>query len=143
MEPKRVLDDLQVNVKIKIAALWVSAELLYLYGDVIGFWSPGTIQRMMEGDMVVLKVTPLVLLGIAVVMSIPPIMIALSLWFRPVVSRALNVIFGLAEAALMAYTMIDAWKYGMYFYVYLGVVEVIVTLLIVWLALTWPKHVRD
>ena len=40
----------------------------------------------------------------------------------------------------MLFTMIDAWKLGFHFYVYLGVVEALLTLLIVWYALTWPRQ---
>ena len=42
--------------------------------------------------------------------------------------------------AVMLFTMIDAVKSGIHFYLYLGVVEVLLTLLIVWYALTWPTH---
>jgi hypothetical protein len=38
------------------------------------------------------------------------------------------------------FTMIDAWKFGFYFYIYLGVVEVALTSLVVWYALTWPRQ---
>jgi hypothetical protein len=36
--------------------------------------------------------------------------------------------------------MIDAWKFGGYFYVYLGVLEVLLTGFVVWYALTWPSR---
>lgn len=47
---------------------------------------------------------------------------------------------GAAYTANMLFTMIDAVKFGFHFYVYLGVVEALLTLLIVWYALTWPSR---
>jgi hypothetical protein len=111
----------------------------YIYGDLIGFYIPGGLQRIMDGKFGFGPVTPILLLGFAVVMSAPAIMVALTLLLKPGAGRWLNVIMGLAETALMLYTMIDAWKFGYAFYIYLGVVEVTLTLLIVWFALTWPR----
>jgi hypothetical protein len=73
-------------------------------------------------------------------MSIPAVMIALALLLKPAASRWLNVTMGAAYAAINFYTMIDAWKFGYYYYVYLTVVDVILSLLIVWYSLTWPRQ---
>jgi hypothetical protein len=136
------LEDFSVPVKAKISALWASAMFCYIYGDLVGFYVPGGLQRIMDGKFGLGPVTPILLLGFAVVMSLPAVMVALTLLLKPAASRWLNVIMGLAETALMLYTMIDAWKFGYQFYIYLGVVEVILTLLVVWYALTWPKSVQ-
>ena len=136
----RTLDNARVHVKAKLSALWASAMFCYAYGDLIGFYVPGGLQKMIDGTLLPFPITPYVLLGFALVMSIPAVMVAATLLLGPDVSRWLNVIAGLAETALMAYTMIDAWKFGFYFYIYLGVVEVVLTLLIVWCALTWPRE---
>ena len=54
--------------------------------------------------------------------------------------RRLGIGLGLSGiAVIMRFTMIDAWKFGFHFYIYLGVVEVLPTLLIVWYELTWPR----
>jgi hypothetical protein len=67
-------------------------------------------------------------------------MVALTVLLKPVASRWLNVVMGSALTALILFTMIDAWKFGYYFYIYLGVVEVVLTSLVVWYALTWPRQ---
>ena len=143
MRDRSALDNSTVPVKAKIAALWASAMFCYIYGDLIGFYVPGGLQRIMDGKFGFGPVTPILLLGFALVMSAPAIMVALTFLLKPAVSRWLNAILGLAESALMLYTMIDAWKFGYYFYIYLGVVEVMVTGLIVWYAVTWPRHAQD
>ena len=35
-----ILEDVKVNIKIKLSALWVSIMFIYLYVDVFGFLSP-------------------------------------------------------------------------------------------------------
>jgi hypothetical protein len=85
-------------------------------------------------------VTPTLLLGVAILMSTPAVMVALTVLLKPVANRWLNVVMGAAYTTLILFTMIDAWKFGFHFYIYLGVVEVLLTLVIVWYALTWPRQ---
>jgi hypothetical protein len=134
------LDNSAMSIRARIVVLWVSATLLYLYGDVIGFYVPGGLQRIIDGKLGNWTVTPSWLLGVAVVMSTPAVMAALTVLLKPVASRWLNGVVGSLYTALILFTMIDAWKFGYYFYIYLGVVEVVLTLLVVWYALTWPKQ---
>ena len=135
-----MLDDVKIHVKAKISALWASATLSYLYGDVIGFYSPGGLQKMMDGKMGSWQTTQGLLLGVSVVMAFPAVMVVLSLILRAPLSRWLNVAVGLVYTVIMLGTMVGAWGYGFYFYLYLGVVEVTLTSLIVWYALTWPRQ---
>ena len=67
-------------------------------------------------------------------------LVALTVSLKPVASRWLNVGMGDAFMALILFTMIDAWKFGYYFYIYLGVVEVLLTLLFVSYALRRPRQ---
>ena len=133
------LDDSVGSIKVRISALWVAATLCYLYGDVIAFYVPGGLQKMLDGKMGPWAATPSVLLGVAVLMSAPALMVALTFLLKPVASRWLNIAMGSAYSALMLFTMIDAWRLGAYFYIYLGVVEAFLTLLVVWYALRWPR----
>jgi hypothetical protein len=67
-------------------------------------------------------------------MSIPSVMVFLSLVLRPNLNRWLNIILGVLYTLIILATMPHAWMY----YLYLGVVEAILTLLIVWFAWRWP-----
>jgi hypothetical protein len=44
-----VLEDAQVNVKIKLAGFWGTLLLIYIYVDIFGFYKPGTIQNILAG----------------------------------------------------------------------------------------------
>ncbi len=38
------LEDLKINVKIKLAALWASVMFCYIYADYFGLYEPGKLQ---------------------------------------------------------------------------------------------------
>lgn len=132
-----VLDDMKVHVKLKIAALWTSLMLCYVYGDYFGLYKPGNLQGMLQGRMGPLgPTTQGVLLGTAVLMAIPAVMVYLSVALKPSVNRWVNIVLGAAYAAIMLITMPGAWN----FYIFLGIIEVALSLLIIWHAWTWPRR---
>ncbi len=135
-----MLDEPRVHVKAKLAALWASATLCYLYGDFIALYSPGALQMISGGKMGPLPITQLLLLGIAVVMAFPAVMVVLSLILSAPWSRRLNVVAGTIYTAIMLTTMVGAWAGNSYFYLYLGVVEVALTSCVVWYAVKWPEQ---
>ena len=132
-----VLDDIKIHVKMKLSALWVSVMLCYIYGDYFGLYEPGKLQGMLEGKMGPLgPTTQGVLLGTAILMAIPSVMVFLSLALKPNPNRWVNIILGVIYTVIMLITMPGAWA----FYKFLGVVEVVLTALIVWYAWNWPKR---
>jgi hypothetical protein len=133
---KAPLEDLKVPVRLKLAALWTSLMFLYIYGDYFGLYQPGNLQGMLQGKMGPLgPTTQGVLLGTSLLMAVPSLMIFLSLVMRPMLSRVLNMILGLIYAIIMLVTMPGAWT----FYLLLGVIEIALSLLIVWHAWKWPR----
>ena len=135
-EPSTALDDIKVHVKVKISALWASLMFCYIYGDYFGLYKPGTLQDMLAGKMGPLgPTTQGILLGTSAMMAIPSVMVFLSLVLRPSLNRWLNIILGLVYTAIMLVTMPGEWTY----YIFLGVIEVILTILIVWFAWKWPR----
>lgn len=130
------LQDFKVNVKLKLSALWASLVLCYLYGDYFGLYVPGSLQSMLDGKMGPLGATTQgVLLFTSAMMAIPSLMVALSLLLKPAMSRWMNIVFGLVYTAIILMTMPGAW----HFYIFLGIIEATLTLIIVWTAWHWPK----
>ena len=140
MNPKMILDDMSLHVKIKISALWVSTMMCYLYADLLAFYQPGSIQKIMEGNLGGWQTTPGFLLVSAAVMAIPSVMIFLTLVLNASASRWFNIIFGVFDTAKALITTVGAFKYHFYFYIFLGSIEVVLLGLIIWYAWTWPKH---
>ncbi len=132
------LEDFKVNVKNKISALWTSVMFCYIYGDYFELYVPKKVEGMISGEN--LLGSPMKLFTATLLLTIPALMIFLSLLLKPKINRWLNLIFGIFYTALMlliAFTSITKW---LTFYVFLAIVESIITSIIVWQAWTWPKE---
>ena len=135
-------DDVRVHVRLKLFALWSSAMFFYIYGDYFQLWQPGHLQGMLAGQLFFPGSPQWVLLGGASVMIIPSLMPFFALVLPVRLNRWLNIIFGVVYSLIML-AVIVASKAGWYFYTMYAVIEIILTLLIVWSAWTWPKQAGD
>ena len=132
------LDDIKIDVKMKISALWASVMFCYIYADYFGLYVPGALQKMLAGKMGPLgSTTQGVLLGTSLVMAIPSVMIFLSLVLKPNLNRWLNIVFGAIYTLIILITMWD-WA----FYIFFGVIEIALTGSVVWYAWHWPKQLE-
>lgn len=134
------LEDFKINVKFKLSALWISVMFCYIYGDFFTLFVPGHIQSLMDGKSGVGETTPWKLLMFAILMTLPSVMVFLSLVLKPKVNRWTNISVGIFFTAIMVLvvaTSIDNW---MLFFIFSGVVEIVITSLIVWYAWRWPKQ---
>ncbi len=133
-----ILEDVKINVKIKLSALWVAVMLCYLYGDIFGLYKPGLIEEIIAGKVAGIQITQVWLLGVVILMAIPSVMVFLSVTLKAKANRWVNIILGIVYTVVMLYTMLmpEVWTY----YIFLGIVEVVLTALIVWYAWKWPKQ---
>lgn len=133
----KVLDDPKINVKLKLAGLWTSTMFLYVYGDFFGLFQPGDVQKLYDGKIPGMgPSTQSLVLFCAIAVTIPALMICLSLAMKPALNRWTNIVLGLVYTLFMLVTMPGTW----WFYLFLGVVEMTLTLAIVWVAWTWPTQ---
>jgi len=129
------LSDLQIHVKLKLSALWATTVLCYIYGDLFGFFKQQMLAEIVSGKAGPIG-TQAGLLAAAITVAIPSVMVILSLVAKPQISRWLSIVLGIAYTIIMLVTLQGAWMY----YIFLGVIEIVLTLLIVWYALHWPKQ---
>ncbi len=133
-------ENVRIDVKLKLSALWSSVMFCYIYGDFFSLFVPGRIDSLMNGNSGAGTTTPLKLLMFAILMTLPSVMVFLSLLLKPKINRWANISMGIFFTAIMVLvvaTSIDKW---MIFYIFLGVIEIVITLLIVWHAWNWPKQ---
>ena len=131
-------EDVKVNIKIKLSALWTSVTLCYLYGDYFELYVPQKTQGLVNG--VNMLDNPIKLFAAAILLAIPAVMVFLSIILKATVNRRLNIVVGIFYTALMlliAFTSITPWRA---FYVFLAIVESFVTSLIVCYAWKWTKN---
>ena len=133
------LEDVKINVKIKLSALWITAMLCYAYGDILAFMQPGAIEDLiMEKGAGGIPITQVSLLGIAISMAIPSVMIFLSLTLKPIANRWANIILGIFYTCFVA--LVGFGVETSYYFMFLSIVEIVLTALIVWNAWKWPRH---
>ena len=136
----RILEDVKINVKLKISVLWVAVMFIYVYADLKALFIPGFLELIMAGEVFGgIKITQELWLGAAILMTIPSVMIFLSLILRPKVNRWTNIIFGIVYTVVNIVNLLsieDPWA----FIIFYNIVEGVLTLLIVWYAWKWPKQ---
>jgi len=132
----RKLADAGIDVKLKLSALWVSVMFCYIYGDYFGLYVPGALQKMLDGKMGPFgPTTQGILIGTSAMMAIPSVMIFLSVALKAGLNRWLNIIIGVLYTAIILITM---WGWPMY--IFWGVIEIALTMLVVWYAWRWPRQ---
>ena len=128
--------DTKIDPKIKLSALWAATMFCYVYGDYFELYTPGKLAGMLAGKMGPLgPATQGVLLGVSILMAIPAVMVFLPLVLKPALSRWVNIVLGALYTAVMALAIQGGWT----FYQFMGGLEILLTLTIVWTAWKWPR----
>jgi len=135
-----MLDNPKINIKIKLAALWTSVVFCYLYGDYFELYTPEKVDSLISGTNVL--DSPSKLLIASITLAIPSVMVALSILLSPKVNRFLNVLFGIVFTLMMILIGVNSLTPWYGFYVFLALLESIMTFLIVWFAWNWPKKIQ-
>lgn len=133
-----MLENPKVNIKIKLASLWASLTFCYLYGDYFELYTPDKVNSLITGDHIMDSPTKLLLASI--ILAIPSVMVAVSIFLKPKINRILNILFGSLFTLMMIFIGIMSTNEWYLFYVFLAFLESIITLLIVWYAWKWPKE---
>jgi hypothetical protein len=125
-----------IGSSAKLSALWASLMFLYIYADYISLFGTGQIEEMMAGRMGPFPVTQVSLLSAAILMLVPAVMIFLATIMKPGLNRWVNIILGALYTLVNISNLIGGtWI----FYIFYGVVEIALTLLIVWHAWKLPN----
>ena len=132
-----ILQEVKVNVQIKLSALWATLTFAYAYADVLGFYSPGNLAEILAGEIGGIPLTQEMLLAMAILMAIPIVMVFLPLILPAKVNRIFNIIIGIVYIVVLVAASLVAPT--AYYLVFAGI-EVMCLLLIVWFAYKWPKE---
>lgn len=131
------LKDVNVNVKIKLAALWATLMLIYIYVDIIGFYKPGVVEDILVGKVWKFEISQPWALGSLLLMMIPSLMVFLSMILKAGVNRWVNIIVALVYVVVGIGTTIgETWAY----YIVGHVVGIVLLLITIWTAIRWPKQ---
>lgn len=131
------LEDFKVNIRIKLSALWTTVMFCYIYGDYFELYVPQKIDGLLSGQNML--DTPIKLFTATFILAVPALMIFLSLMFSPKIAKWLNIGIGMfftIFTLLVGISSISEWKM---FYVFLSLLESIITFIIIWQAWNWKK----
>lgn len=128
-----------VNVRIKISALWTSMLFVFVYVDLFSFYRADIRADIEAGKISGFTINQSFLLATTAYIVIRALMVFLSLILRPGVDRIANI----ALSVVYALTIIaGAIGERNYYYILGSAIEVMSLAAIVYYAWTWPKEAR-
>lgn len=133
---QNALEDINVSLKLKIAALWASFMFLYSYVDYFHLYMPKKIEDILKGRVFEFDITQGFLLLALVLVTIPVLMIFLSVALPAKINRWANIIIATVYIPYMLFNLAgEAWMHM----VFGAVVEVVLLCLIIRYAWKWPR----
>jgi hypothetical protein len=125
--------------KIKISVLWLFWSVAFLITLMVGFFEPGVIERIMEGELYGMQLTPELILATTIMMLVPLVMAFLSLVLKDSVNRWANVALGIVYTGICVFDWLSSPvqpAYGVLLYI----AKIAASALIVWYA--WKSRSR-
>ena len=133
---QNALEDTKVSVKLKLATLWASFMFLYIYVDYFHLFMPGSLEDLLAGKVFVFDITQGFLLAALASITIPALMIFLSVALPAKVNRWANIIIAAVYIPFTLFNLAgEAWMHM----VFGAVVEVVLLCLIISYAWKWPR----
>ena len=134
--PQNALEDVKVSLKLKLATLWAMFMFLYIYVDYFALYMPSKIGDILKGKVFVFDITQGFLLAALVSVTIPALMIFLSVSLSAKVNRWVNIIIAAMYIPFTLFNLVgEAWMHM----VFGAVVEVVLLCLIIRYAWKWPR----
>src|SRR5919197_256605 len=135
MAAETKLEPFNVNVRIKISALWTSMLFLFAYVDLFSLYRPDFRADLEAGEISGFTINQSFLLGTTVYVVIPSLMVFVALILRPRVNRIVNIALAIVYALTIIAGAIGDWGY----YILGSAIEVALLAAIVYYAWTWPR----
>jgi len=129
-------EDVKVNVKLKLAAAWTSLMFLIIYLDYFHLYMPDSIEDTLAGKVLIFDITQVFLVAGLATVTIPALMIFLSVALPAKVNRWTNIIVSVVNIPALLFNLAGAAWLHMIFG---AVVEVVLLLLIIRYAWKWPQ----
>lgn len=136
MITQKTLEDVKISVKLKLAALWASFMFLYIYVDYFALYMPNKIDDILKGSVFVFDITQRFLLAAFASVSIPALMIFLSVALPAKVNRWANIIIA---ALYIPYTLFNLAGEAWIHMTFGAVVEILLLCLIIRYAWKWSR----
>lgn len=133
---QNVLEDIKVSLKLKIATLWASLMFLIIYLDYFALYMPNTIKDILKGRVFVFDISQIFLLVVLALVTLPALMIFLSVALPAKINRWANIIIAAVNIPFILFNLAgEAWLHM----VFGAIIEVVLLCLIINYAYKWPR----
>jgi hypothetical protein len=127
--------DVKVNVKLKLASIWACFMFLYIYVDYFHLFMSGALEDMLTGKVFIFEISPVFLLAALAIVTIPALMIFLSVALPAKINRCTNIIVAVVYIPFSLFNLAgEVWMHM----VFGAAVEVVLLCLIIRYAWQWP-----
>jgi hypothetical protein len=120
--------------RIKISVLWLFYTVAFLAVLSLGAFEPGAIEQVMAGEIGGIKITPELLLTLAILILVPLIMAFLSLTLKGSINRWANIVVGVVFVVLQLIALGEAVATPVAWEILMEISKVVAPALIVWYA---------
>ncbi len=128
------LDDRRINIKLKLALLWVSFMFLYIYVDYFHLYIPNSLGDIIKGKVFVFSITQEFLLIALSTISIPILMIYFSLILPARANRWINIVVAFVYIPYTLFNLVgDMWIHM----ILAAIIEVFLLCAIIYHSLKW------
>lgn len=139
-QPQPALARPIVPIHGKIAAAWTSFMFLYLYVDVLNFYKPGVVAGILDGFVWKFEVSPPLLTGILASITIPALMVVLSVMLPARANRIVNTVVSALYAPFSVFNVAGATAEWLPFYALsIGVELALLALIVRWSWVAAPR----
>ena len=136
-QPTTTLEDRPVPVRAKLAATWTSFMFLYAYVDILGFFTPGIVEDILDGKVFTFDLSQTFSTTALTLMAVPILMVVLSMTLPARASRITNLVVAVLYVPVSAFNAVgESW---LYFYGLGIALELVLLGLVVRYAWTWPR----
>lgn len=130
------LKDIKVSLNLKLASLWASMLFLYIYVDYFALYMPGKIEDILKSRVFKFDITQGFLLAALISVTIPALMIFLSVVLPAKINRWTNISIAAVYIPFSLFNLAgEAWMHM----VFGAVIEVVLLCLIICYAWKWPR----
>lgn len=129
----------QIPVQLKMAAAWTSFMFLYIYVDYFHLYMPDTVGKILQGQVFVFDVSAGLLTGMLASVTIPALMVVLSVALPAAANRWTNLLVATVYIPYSVFNAAGVTSDWAFFYVLSIGVEVLILAFILRSAWTWPR----
>ena len=136
---RTALADRQIPAQAKLAAAWTSLMFLVIYIDYFHLYQPDAIDEIRGGVIFKFDISPTLLTIFLVSVSIPALMVMLSMTLPARINRITNIVVAALYIPCVVFNAAGATlDYAFYYGLTIGV-EVLILAFILRAAWTWPR----